>query len=253
MQGRMLRFVIMLSVVSASLWAHTSAALPSHGGSFLSMLGGFDRAALQRGFQVYREVCSVCHSVKRVAFRHLKAMGWTDAEVKALAAQYTIKDISTDTGEPIERPGRISDFLPAPYANDIVARSANNGALPVDLSLITKARKGGADYVFGLLMGFKEAPADVKLEPGQYYNEYFPGHVLSMTPPLMHDGQVTYADGTVATVEQMARDVTTFLAWASEPEMEERKQSGVKVLMYLLAMTVVFYICKRRIWSRIKY
>lgn len=247
----MLKFWMSVFLINTMVLAHSPQELPSHDGAFRAMLGGFDRAALQRGFQVYREVCSVCHGLKRVAFRHLKALGWSDAEVKALAAQYTLKDISSETGEPIERPGRISDFLPSPYANDIVARSANNGALPIDLSLITKARKGGADYLFGLLIGFKPAPADMKVEPGQYYNAYFPGHVLSMPPPLTHDGQVAYADGTIATVEQMARDVTTFLAFASEPETEERKQTGVKVLLYLAVMTAVFWVCKRRIWSRI--
>lgn len=247
----MLKFWINILLISSVLLAQPQQELPSHGGTFVAMLGGFDRAALQRGFQVYREVCSVCHSLKRVAFRHLKVLGWNDAEVKALAAQYTIKDISNETGEPFDRPCRISDFLPSPYANDIVARSANNGAMPVDLSLITKARQGGVDYLFALLTGFKAAPTDIKIEPGQYYNAYFPGHVLSMPPPLTHDGQVTYADGTIATIDQMARDVSAFLAWASEPEMEERKQTGVKVMLYLAAMTMVFWICKRRIWSGI--
>lgn len=239
-------------IACALLWASPTQSLPPHGGSFSSMLGGFNRAELQRGFQVYKEICAACHSLKRIAFRHLKALGWTDAEVKALAAQYTVKDISTETGEPIERPGRITDFLPSPYANDIAARAANNGGLPPDLSLIVKARKGGADYVLALLTGFTQPPADIKLEPGQHYNTYFPGHVLSMAPPIQ-DGQIAYADGTPATVAQMARDVSTFLAWASEPEMEERKQTGVKVLLYLFVMTLVFWISKRRIWSRIEH
>lgn len=234
------------------VWASpTSTDLPKHGGSFTHMLGGYDRAALQRGFQVYREVCSVCHSLKHVAFRHLRALGWSEAEVKSLAAQYTVKDLSTETGEMVERPARLSDFMPSPYANDIAARAANGGALPVDLSLVIKARAGGVDYVYGLLTGYADAPQDVHLEVGQFYNKYFPGHILSMPPPL-GDGQVTYADGTQATVNQMAHDVVTFLAWASEPEMEDRKQTGVKVLIYLLVMTFVLYLSKRRIWKRLE-
>ncbi len=218
--------------------------------SFNKLTGTFDRGAMQRGFQVYRQVCSACHSIKLISFRHLKALGLTDAEIKVLASQYQIKDGPNDSGEMFERPGRPSDYFPSPYANDKQARAANNGASPVDQSLIVKARQHGADYVFALLTGFKENP-NFQLSPGQYYNEFFPGHAISMAPPLS-EGLVTYNDGTKATVEQMARDVTTFLAWASEPEMEQRKRLGLKVLMYLLVMTGLFYVTMRRIWKGVK-
>ena len=225
--------------------------LPVHPGAFQSMFGGFDKAALQRGFQVYREVCSPCHSLKHIAFRHLAALGWSDKEIKALAAQYVVKDVSSETGEEIERPCTPSDFIPSPYLNDIAAKAANNGAMPVDLSLIVKARKDGANYVLGILTGYAKPPEGVTLGPGQHYNAYFPGGVLSMPPPLVTEGQVSFADETAATVQQMAEDVVTFLAWASEPESDGRKRDGVKVLMYLAIMSVVMWLAKRRIWKDI--
>lgn len=246
-----MKILLLVSLILGVANAENAKEPPKQNWSFDKPNGTFDRAALQRGFQVYKEVCSTCHSIKLISFRHLKDLGLTEAEIKALAAQYQIKDGPNDDGEMFERPGRPSDYIPSPYANEKQARAANNGAFPPDQSLIVKARLHGANYIYALLTGFKNAPKDFQLQPGQYYNEFFPGHAISMAPPLS-EGQVTYNDGTKATVEQMADDVTTFLAWASEPEMEERKRLGFKVILYLLLMTGLFYATMRRIWKGIK-
>ncbi len=219
--------------------------------SFEGPFGTFDRAAAQRGLQVYREVCSACHSLKYVAFRDLERLGYSEAEAKAIAQQYQITDGPDENGEMFQRPGKLSDRFPPPFPNEEAARAANGGALPPDLSLIVEARKGGADYVYSVLTGYGEAPAGETLRPGQYWNEYFPGHKIAMPPPLM-EGIVTYADGTAATVDQMAHDVVTFLAWAAEPNMEERKEWGWRVLIYLFFLTVLFYLSYRKIWAPVK-
>ncbi len=218
---------------------------------FKKVNGTFDRAALQRGFQIYREVCSSCHALKYISFRHLKDLGFSEAEIKALAAGYDIEDGPGPDGDMFTRKGKPSDFLPNPYPHEQAAKAANNGAVPPNLSTVVKGRVGGADYVKSLLIGYKDAPKGVKLGAGQYYNEYFSGNLISMAPPLMED-QVEYADGTKATVDQMATDVTTFLAWASEPEMEKRKGLGIKVLLYLLFLTALLWMVKRRVWANIK-
>jgi len=217
---------------------------------FEGVTGTFNRPSIQRGFKVYREVCSSCHSLKRIAFRHLKDIGYTDDQVKSLAKEYTYMDGPNDEGEMYERPGKPSDYFPSPFANEAAARAANGGALPPDLSLIVKARAHGADYVYSLLSGYEDAPADMTLRPGMYYNPYFPGGKIGMAPPLM-EGLVEFDDGTEATVEQMSKDVTNFLQWAAEPEMERRKESGLKVMLYLLIATILMYIAKRRIWSKV--
>jgi cytochrome c1 len=235
--------------------AHSAPKPERQSWSFAGPFGHYDRAQLQRGFQVYREVCSNCHSMKRVAFRNLEEEGgpqFSEAQVKALAAEYKVNDGPNDSGEMFERPGRPSDPIPGPFPNDEAARAANNGALPPDLSLITKAREGEQDYVYGILTGFKDAPAGFKLGEGMYYNEYFPGHQIKMPPPLNAD-QVKYADGTPATVPQMAHDVVTFLSWAAEPTLEERHRVGFKVILFLVVMTGIFYAAKRKIWSRIQH
>jgi ubiquinol-cytochrome c reductase cytochrome c1 subunit len=230
--------------------------------SFTGLTGTFNREELQRGFQVYKEVCSSCHSINQLRYGNLAGegktieqirssnLGLTMDEVKALAAEYKVPD-TDDDGQPIERKALPSDRFVKPYPNDKAARAANNGALPPDLSLIVKARKGGADYVFSILTGYQEAPSTIQVGTGRYYNPYFAGGQISMAPQLT-DGRVTYSDGTKATPEQMAKDVVTFLAWASEPELEERRQLGVKVLWYLLALSVVFYLAKRKIWAEVK-
>jgi ubiquinol-cytochrome c reductase cytochrome c1 subunit len=209
--------------------------------------GTVDKPAAQRGFQVYKEVCSACHSMDLVAFRKLTDLGFSQAEVKALAATYNYDDLD-DSGQPKTRPGRPSDYFKAPFPNEKAARASNGGALPPDLSLITKAREHGPDYVYSILTGFSDAPADVKMAPGKYYNAYFPGRQISMPPPLA-DNRVTYEDGTRATVDQMAKDVVVFLQWAAEPEMENRKETGIKVIAFLLVMTGFFFVAYRRIWK----
>lgn len=218
---------------------------------FDGMLGTIDKPSAQRGFQVYKEVCSACHGLERIAFRNLQSIGFSEAEVKALAAQYEISDGPDDMGEMFARPGKPSDYLPPPYPNENAARAAQNGAYPPDLSLIIKARHDGANYVYSLLTGFDETPPeDLQVPEGQHYNPYFPGGLLAMTKPLS-DGQVSYEDGTTASVDQMARDVTVFLQWASEPEMEARKQMGLKVIVFLIIFSVFAYLAKRNIWRRI--
>lgn len=239
-------------VVLSAFGAHQQPTLPKQKWNFSSVSGTFPRDSLQRGFQVFKEVCATCHSLKRVAYRNLKALGYNDDQVKFIASQYQVTDGPNKEGQMFQRSALPSDRFMGPYPNDNAARAANNGALPPDLSLIIKARPGGADYLYALLTGYKNPPQGVVVTPNSYYNEYFPGNLISMAPPLLKDGIVTYSDGTKPTIDQMARDVTTFLAWAAEPEMEKRKQLGFQVMIYLLAMTVVFYLVKRRIWKDIK-
>jgi ubiquinol-cytochrome c reductase cytochrome c1 subunit len=218
---------------------------------FIGPLGTFDRASMQRGFQVYTEVCSVCHALNHLRYDNLKALGFSKEEIKAIAAKQEIPGPPNDEGEPTKIPATPGDFFARPFPNDQAARAANSGSLPPDLSLITKARKDGPDYVFALLTGFSEAPANVTLLTGMYYNEFYPGHQIAMPPPLT-ENRVTYSDGTPATIQQMAHDVTVFLSWAAEPEMEERKQLGFKVLIYLVAFTFLMYLLMRQTWKRLE-
>jgi ubiquinol-cytochrome c reductase cytochrome c1 subunit len=212
------------------------------------LFGTFDRAAAQRGLQVYREVCSVCHGLTYVAFRNLMELGFSEDQVRALAAEYTMLDGPDENGKMFERPARPSDPLPPPYPNDQAARAANNSALPPELSLITKARPGGSDYLYSLLVGYEEPPADVEPREGLYYNVFFPGNWIAMPPPLQ-EGLVQYADGTEATVPQMAADVTTFLTWAGEPTLEQRKQIGLKAMLFLVVFTGLSYATMRKVWA----
>jgi ubiquinol-cytochrome c reductase cytochrome c1 subunit len=241
-------------VAAAALSLGTASAadepkVPSQHWSFDGIFGTYDRAAAQRGYQVYKEVCSACHAVKELYYRDLTGIGFSEDEVKALAAEVQVTDAHpNDQGEMVQRPGRPSDPIARPFHNDEAARAANNGALPPDLALITKARAGGADYVFALLNGYGPAPADVKMGNGMNYNEVFAGHQIAMPPPLS-DGAVTFADDTKATVPQMAHDVATFLSWAAEPTLETRKRTGVKVMVFLLIACGVFYGVKRKIWA----
>src|SRR6266566_3727898 len=220
--------------------------------SFNGVFGTYDRAALQRGFQVYKEVCAACHAVKHLAFRDLAEIGYSEDQVKGIAAQVQVTDGPNDSGEMFQRPGRPSDPIPGPFPNDQAARAANNGALPPDLSLLTKARESGPDYVYAILTGFKDAPGGFKMNPNMYYDEYFAGHQIAMPPPLNPD-QVKYADGTPGTVPQMAHDVVSFLSWAAEPSLDERHRMGFKVFLFLIIATGVFYAAKRKIWSRVDH
>jgi len=225
-------------------------ALPRQEWSFDGVFGTYDLASLQRGFQVYKEVCSVCHPVKHLYFRDLGAIGYSEDEVKAIAAGYQVSDGPNDEGQMYQRPGRPSDAIPGPFPNDQAARAANNGALPPDQSLIVKARPGGANYVYAILTGYKDAPAGFKMLEGMNYNEYFPGHQIAMPPPLS-DNAVTFADGTSATVPQMAHDVVGFLTWAAEPNLDDRHRMGLKVILFLVVGAGVFYAAKRKIWAPI--
>ena len=244
--------------------------------SFEGPFGTFDRAQLQRGYQVYKEVCAACHSAHFLRFRNLGEPGgpeFTEAEVKALAAGYQVQDGPNEEGEMFERPGLPSDRFVSPFANDQAARASNGGALPPDLSLITKARAGwtgspwtlyttqllkgvgGPEYVYSVLTGYSDPPSDLAGDApeGKHYNPYFEnGPWISMPPPLT-DGGVTFGDETPATVDQQARDVSAFLAWAAEPKMEERKRAGFQVLIYMAVLTVLLYLTKRMIWGRVEH
>jgi len=248
----MMRTVILsaaLLLAAAAIPASAAVDVPAQKWSFSGAFGKYDRPALRRGLKVYREVCASCHSLDLVAFRHLKSVDFTAREIKALAADYQVEDGPNDEGEMFTRRGLPSDYFLAPFPNEPAARAANAGAYPPDLSLMTKARKGGADYLYAVLTGYKdEAPEGMKLADGMSYNEYFPGHQIAMPPPLVDEG-VEYADGTKATVAQQAHDVTVFLNWAAQPELEERKTMGIKVLLFLLVLTGMLYALKRKIWS----
>ncbi|WP_298364120.1 cytochrome c1 [Azospirillum sp.] len=232
-------------VAQASEAVHLDKQNWPHSGVF----GTIDKAAAQRGFQVYKEVCAACHSMRLVPIRTLAGIGFKDDELKALAAGYEVQAGPNDAGEMFMRPGLPADRFPSPFPNDNAARAANNGALPPDLSLIAKARVGGEDYIYSFLTGFEDqAPAGVNLMPGMNYNKVFPGHQVGMPNILQPDG-VTYADGTKATVEQEAKDVSTFLTFVAEPHLDERKQMGVKVILFLLVLAGLMYASKRKLWS----
>jgi cytochrome c1 len=222
------------------------------------VFGHFDQAQLQRGYQVYKEVCSACHSMQLLAFRNLGDPGgpeFTEAQVKALAASVQVPDLD-DKGEPTTRPGTAADHFPSPFPNEKAARAANGGALPPDQSVIIKARERHEDYVYALLLGYGDPPADVKarMAPGTYYNPYAPNETTAMPPPLSTDGQVTYADGQPpATKAQMAKDVVAFLSWAAEPKMEERKRLGVKVIIFMTILSVLLYVAYQHLWRDVDH
>ncbi|MDQ3078630.1 MAG: cytochrome c1 [Pseudomonadota bacterium] len=224
-------------------------------------LGHFDRQQLQRGFQVYKEVCAACHGLNLVAFRDLAALGYEEPEIKAIANQWAIEvpSVNPDTGEAATRKAVAADRFPSPYPNDTAARAANNNALPPDLSLIAKAREDGPAYVRSLLAGYSAQPAELlkkypsaKTPPGLYYNRYFPNLNIAMPPPITSEGQVTYADGTKATVDQMSTDVAAFLTWTAEPKLENRHRWGLVVLTFLLFATILGYMSYRNIWASAK-
>ena len=218
---------------------------------FEGVFGYFDKQAIQRGFQVYKEVCQTCHSTEYVNYRNLEEVGFTKAEVKAIAGEYQVTDGPNEQGEMFQRPATAHDKFVSPYPNEQAARAANNGAYPPDLSLIIKGRANGANYVYSILTGYSAAPQNFQLSSDMHYNPYFPNKQIAMISPLSDD-LVSYAGGAKADIDQMAKDVVVFLQWAAEPEMEKRKLMGVKVLLYLSAFTIIFYLAKRRIWKNIK-
>ncbi len=242
---------IIIILVSSNCYASNGAKKPIQMvWPFEGIFGTFDRQAAQRGAQVYLEVCSACHGLNHLYYRNLISLGFSEGEIKEIAGSKMVLDGPDDMGEMFERKAIPSDVFVSPYPNEAAARAANNGAHPVDLSLIVKAREDGANYIYSLLTGYQDPPKDVVLMNGLYYNPYFEGGQLAMPAPLTAQ-QVEYMDGTPATVEQMARDVTIFLQWAAEPEMEHRKSMGLKVMIFLTIFTVFFFIAKKRIWRNI--
>ena len=220
------------------------------------LFGKFDNVQLQRGYKVYAEVCAACHSLNQVAFRNLAEIGYSEDEVKAIAKAAAVPSINPETGEPATRPGIATDKLPSPYANETAARAANNNALPPDLSLMTKARGNGSAYVYSLLTGYQNVPAALPKEnrPGQglHYNPYFANLNIAMAAPLASDDLVTYSDGTKASKDQMAQDVSAFLVWTAEPELEKRHQTGFVWLLFMIFATVLGYMSYRNIWAEKK-
>jgi ubiquinol-cytochrome c reductase cytochrome c1 subunit len=249
----LLKFYICLLTLLFCTIASANEALPSKNiaWQFDGIFGSVDRKAAQRGFHVYKEVCSACHGLHNLYYRNLKDIGFSDAEIKEIAKNYTLQDGPNDLGEMFERSALPSDFFVSPFPNEQAARVANNGAYPPDLSLIVKARPNGANHLYSILTGYTTPPEHFKLSSGLNYNPYFPNGQIAMPPPLT-DGQVTYMDGTKSSVEQMATDVTVFLQWAAEPEMENRKSMGLKVMIFLVIFTIFFYISKNRIWQNRK-
>lgn len=277
----------LFALAIAFLATSTPPALAAEGGahppaqkwSFAGPFGTFDRGQLQRGFKVYKEVCSSCHGLTKLSFRNLSqpgGPGFTLGQVQALAATHQIKDGPNEAGEMFERPGRPSDRFPAPFANPEAAKAANNGAIPPDFSVIAKARtyergfpffvidiltqyqEQGPDYISALLLGYEEAPKGVKVEEGLHWNKYFPGNKIAMANPLLavfdDKGKAQdanfYTDGTPVTREQVARDLAAFLVWAAEPHLEERKRMGTKVILWLLLLAGLLYVAKKRVWAR---
>jgi ubiquinol-cytochrome c reductase cytochrome c1 subunit len=219
----------------------------------LGVFGTFDRAQLQRGYQVYKEVCSACHGLNQIAFRNLGALGFSDAEVKALARASEVPSINPQTGEPATRPALPSDRLPDPFPNEVTARLANNNALPPDLSLIVKARHDGQNYLYSLLTGYdKPVPPGHEVPAGLHFNPYFHSANIAMARPL-NDDQISYADGTKATTDQMSKDVAAFLRWTAEPELETRRQTGVAVMIFLAILSVLAFFTYRKVWSGIEH
>jgi len=235
-----------LSIVPAH--AQDAPTPPKQIWSFDGIFGTPDLAAAQRGFQVYAEVCSNCHAMHQLHFRDLSGIGLNAEEITAVASTFTVPQGLDDQGQPKEGPGTAASQFRSPFPNEKASRAANNGAYPPDLSLIINAREGGPDYVYGVLTGYAQAPEGFTMQDGMNYNRIFPGHQIAMPQPLQ-DGRVTYTDGTPTTVDQMARDVVTFLHWASNPEETERKAMGIRVILFLVLLTGVTYAVKRRIWS----
>jgi len=244
----------LLTALEKSTSTHASdlelhpAALPwSHNGLFSSL----DHSSIRRGYEVYKQVCSACHSLRFIAYRNLVGVSHTEGEAKREAEEIQVRDGPNDMGEYFNRPGKLSDYFPSPYANDEAARAANNGAMPPDLSYITAARHGGEDYIFALLTGYCDAPAGLAMKEGQYFNPYFPGGAISMAQALYNE-VLEYPDGTPATASQLAKDVSVFLKWAAEPEHDDRKQMALKATMMFSILAAISYYYKRHKWTVLK-
>ena len=246
--------IILLSGISLTAQTAEKVEYLKTDWSFKGLFGKFDRASLQRGYQVYTEVCSSCHSMKYLSYRNLAEKGGPEfslEQAKAIAASFEVKDGPNADGEMFTRPGKLSDKFVMPYENVKAAQAANGGAYPPDMSVLVKARGGGVDYIYSLLQGYEDPPADVSLDDGVYYNKYMYGNKIKMSNQLS-DGLVEYSDGTSATVEQMSKDVTTFLMWAAEPHLEARHKMGFKAILYLIILTTLVYFSMKKIWSRVE-
>ena len=264
--GSLLRLAAAGSQPAFAAGEHDSPVPPRQKWSFSGPFGKFDRGQLQRGFKVYKEVCAVCHGLKYVAFRNLADLGYSEAQVKAIAAEYKVQDGPNDQGDMFERDGRPADYFPAPWPNENAARARYNG-VPPDFSVLAKARsyergfpwfifdmfiqfqEHGVDYIHALLVGYKEKPpAGVTLPQGSFYNDYFPGHAMAMPPPLS-DKRVDYTDGAPTTVDQYSKDVAAFMMWAAEPHMEARKRIGFQVMIFLIVLAGLLYFTKQKVWA----
>ena len=222
--------------------------------SFKGPLGKFDRASLQRGYQVYTEVCAACHSMKYLSYRNLMEEGgpeFSEAQTKAIAASFEVTDGPNADGEMFSRPARLSDKFPMPYPNEKAAQAANGGAYPPDMSVLAKARKGGVDYLYSVLLGYEDPPAGISLDEGVYYNKFMYGNKIKM-PKVLEDDLIVYGDGTLATEQQMAKDVVTFLMWSAEPHLETRHKMGFRAIIYLTILTILVYFSMKKIWSRVE-
>ena len=245
---------LFLIFISQNVFSEEKKKLLNTDWSFKGYFGKFDRASLQRGYQVYAEVCASCHSISYLSYRNLAEEGgpeFSAEQAKAIAASFEVIDGPNDDGEMFTRPAKLSDKFVNPYQNDKEAMASNGGAYPPDLSVIVKARGGGADYIYSLLLGYDDPPSGTILDSGVYYNSYMYGNNIKMPKPLS-DGQVEFNDGTEATEEQMAKDITNFLAWAAEPHLEARHKIGFKVIIYLIIISILVYLSMRRLWSRIE-
>ena len=251
---KILTFLVLLNGFYSNLNSAEKVEYLKTDWSFKGLFGKFDRGALQRGYQVYTEVCASCHSMKYLSYRNLAEKGGPEfsvAQAKAIAASFEVKDGPNDDGEMFSRPGKLSDKFVMPYDNVKAAQAANGGAYPPDMSVLVKARGGGVDYIYSLLQGYEDPPAGITLDDGVYYNKYMYGNMIKM-PNQLSDGLIVYADGTEATVEQMSKDVTTFLMWSAEPHLESRHRMGFKAIVYLIILTILVYFSMKRIWSRIE-
>ena len=251
---RILSLIIVFLATPLSSYAAEKVEYLKTDWSFKGLFGKFDRGALQRGYQVYTEVCASCHSMKYLSYRNLSEKGgpeFTEQQAKAIAASFDVTDGPNSDGEMFTRPGKLSDKFVMPYENVKAAQAANGGAYPPDMSVLVKARGGGVDYIYSLLQGYEDPPAGIILDEGVHYNKYMYGNKIKMSNPLS-DGLVEYSDGTNATVEQMSKDVTTFLMWTAEPHLETRHKMGFKAIVYLIILTILVYFSMKRIWSRVE-
>ena len=250
-----LLLLFLFTIISLSVNAsEQSRELLNPGWSFKGYLGKFDRASLQRGYQVYTEVCASCHSMKYLHYRNLAQPGgpeFSEEQAKIIASQFEVEDGPNNDGDMFQRPARLSDNFVSPYPNDESAKASNGGAYPPDMSVLVKARKGGANYIYSLLLGYDDPPASITLDDGVYYNTFMSGNKIKMAKPLS-ENMVQYSDGTPSTEEQMAKDVVTFLAWAAEPHLEARHKMGFKVILYLLIISILVFYSMKKIWSRVE-